>query len=135
MLNVIYDPFLTRKTPFFTRFILSGASDNTTSQNIGEDQCMGRPPPQILGGTVPQSPLGLRPWRRPRISIVIATFCPLFYCCCPLIFLAKLCKWLGNISQYLICADRYHVAYMYGCQMALSKIMDNGSAGVSGIKY
>src|SRR6218665_2089715 len=86
-------------------------------------------------GPSPQSPLGLRPWRRPRISIVIATFCPLFYCCCPLIFLAKLCKWLGNISQYLICADRYHVAYMYGCQMALSKIMDNGSASVSGIKY
>ena len=31
----IYDPFLTRKTPFFTLFILSRASDNTTSQNIG----------------------------------------------------------------------------------------------------
>src|SRR6218665_2888677 len=44
MLNVLYDPFLTRKTHFFTRFILSRAYDNTTSQNIGGDQCMGRPP-------------------------------------------------------------------------------------------
>src|SRR6218665_3003213 len=25
------------------------------------DQCMGRPPPKILGGPFPQSPLGLRP--------------------------------------------------------------------------
>jgi len=35
MLNVVYDPFLIRKTPFFTLFILSRASDNTTAQNIG----------------------------------------------------------------------------------------------------
>src|SRR6218665_694331 len=34
MLNVVYDHFLTRKTPFFTLFILSRTSDNTTSQNI-----------------------------------------------------------------------------------------------------
>src|SRR6218665_3254681 len=51
MLNVVYDPFLTTKTPFFTLFVLLRASDNTTSQNIrGGDQCMGCPPPQILGG-------------------------------------------------------------------------------------
>src|SRR6218665_860004 len=49
MLKVVYDPFLARKTPFKTLFILSCASDNTTSQNIGGDGCMGRPPPQILG--------------------------------------------------------------------------------------
>src|SRR6218665_1860648 len=35
MLNVVYDHFLTRKPPFFTLFILSRTSDNTTSQNIG----------------------------------------------------------------------------------------------------
>ena len=35
MLNVVYDHFLTRKTSFFTLFILSRTSDNTTSQNIG----------------------------------------------------------------------------------------------------
>src|SRR6218665_1413611 len=35
MLNVVYDHFLTRKPPFFTLFILSHTSDNTTSQNIG----------------------------------------------------------------------------------------------------
>ena len=59
MLNVvgyIYDPFLTRKTPFFTRFILSRASDNTSSQNIGGYGCMGRPPPQIFWGTVTPVP-------------------------------------------------------------------------------
>src|SRR6218665_2668398 len=38
MLNVVYDHFLTRKTQFFTLFMLSRTSDNTTSQNIGGDQ-------------------------------------------------------------------------------------------------
>ena len=51
MLNVAYDPFLTRKTPFFTLFILSRASDNTASQNIG-----GINPPQILGDHPPVPP-------------------------------------------------------------------------------
>src|SRR6218665_1271679 len=37
----------------FIQFLLSHASDNTTSRNIGG---IGRPPPQILEGTVPQSP-------------------------------------------------------------------------------
>src|SRR6218665_2143993 len=63
MFNVVYVyyPFLTRKTTsseknsfiwhlFFTLFVLSRASDNITSQNIGGDGCMGRPPPQILAG-------------------------------------------------------------------------------------
>src|SRR6218665_839468 len=35
---------------FFTLLVLSRASDNTTSQNIGRDGCMDRPPPQIFGG-------------------------------------------------------------------------------------
>src|SRR6218665_2371216 len=45
MFNVVYGPFITRTTtiseknsfmtPFFTLFVLSRASDNTTSQNIG----------------------------------------------------------------------------------------------------
>src|SRR6218665_2285857 len=64
MLNVVYDPFITRKTPFFTLFILSHALDNTTSQNIGgRTNAWAVPPPQIffLGGLSPQSPLGLRP--------------------------------------------------------------------------
>ena len=53
VLNVVYDHFLTRKPPFFTLFILSRTSDNTTSQNIGWTN----PPPQIfLGGASPQSP-------------------------------------------------------------------------------
>src|SRR6218665_415443 len=57
MLNVLYHPFLTRKTHFFTRFILSRASDNTTSQNIGGDQCMGRPPHlKLWGGPSPPVP-------------------------------------------------------------------------------
>src|SRR6218665_2727493 len=53
MLNVVYDPFLTRKTPFFTLFILSSTSDNTTSQNIGGDECMGCPPTLNFGGPSP----------------------------------------------------------------------------------
>jgi len=44
MLNVVYDPFLTKTTTIsemisfmklFTLFVLSRASDNTTSQDIG----------------------------------------------------------------------------------------------------
>ena len=70
MLNVVYDPFPTRKTPFFTRFIhvLSRASDNTTSQNIGGTNAWAVPPPQILRGPSPQSPLGLRPWAKCNIG-------------------------------------------------------------------
>src|SRR6218665_2284876 len=65
MLNVVYDHFLTRKTQFFTLFMLSRTSDNTTSQNIGGPNAWAVPPPQILGGPSPQSPLGLRPWALP----------------------------------------------------------------------
>src|SRR6218665_3241581 len=61
MLNVVYDHFLTRKPPFFTLFILSRTSDNTASQNIGGGPMHGPPPTSNFGGTVPQSPLGLRP--------------------------------------------------------------------------
>ena len=48
--------FLTRKTPFFTLFILSRASDNTASQNIGRDGCVGRPPTSNFGGPSPSPP-------------------------------------------------------------------------------
>src|SRR6218665_2067462 len=56
MLNVIFDPFLTRKTPFFysvhtfTRF-----RQHYFSKYWG-DQCMGRPPPPILGRPTPSPP-------------------------------------------------------------------------------
>src|SRR6218665_4045630 len=56
MLNVVYDHFLTRKPPFFTLFILSCTSDNTTSQNIGGTNAWAVPPPQILGGPAPPVP-------------------------------------------------------------------------------
>src|SRR6218665_1773818 len=56
MLNVVYDHFLTRKTQFFTLFMLSRTSDNTTSQNIGGTNAWAVPPPQIFGGTVPPVP-------------------------------------------------------------------------------
>ena len=62
-LNVVYDPFFTRKTtiseknslttPFFTLFVLSRASDNTTSQNIG-GRMHGPSPHLKFWGTVPQ---------------------------------------------------------------------------------
>ena|SRR6218665_1350977 len=69
VLNVVYDPFFTRKTTISKKnslirpfsYYVSRASDNTTSLNIGGNQCMGRPPPQIWR-TVPSVPLGLRPW-------------------------------------------------------------------------
>src|SRR6218665_2767561 len=61
MLNVVYDHFLTRKTQFFTLFMLSCTSDNTTSKNIGGTNAWAVPPPQILGGPSPHSPLGIRP--------------------------------------------------------------------------
>src|SRR6218665_442137 len=49
-------------TPFLLCSCFRGHPTNTTSQNIGRDRCMGRPPPQILGGPSPPVPLGLRPW-------------------------------------------------------------------------
>src|SRR6218665_3031972 len=56
MLNVVYDPFLARKTPFFTLFILSRASDNTTSQNIGGGRMHGPSPTSQFLGDRPPSP-------------------------------------------------------------------------------
>src|SRR6218665_465052 len=43
MLNVVYDPFLTRKTLFFTLFVLYRASDNTRPY-FSKYWGMGRPP-------------------------------------------------------------------------------------------
>src|SRR6218665_3105793 len=63
MLNVVYDHFLTRKTQFFTLFMLSRTSDNTTSQNIGGTNAWAVPPTSNFWGDRP--PLGLRPWGLP----------------------------------------------------------------------
>src|SRR6218665_3357901 len=60
LLDIVHNPFLTRKTPFFTLFMLSGISDNTTSKNIGGTDAWAPPPTSNFGGTVPQSPLGFR---------------------------------------------------------------------------
>src|SRR6218665_1606428 len=54
--------------PFFTLFILSRASDNTTSLNIGGTNAWAVPPPQIFGGTVLPGPPGLRPCIPPSPS-------------------------------------------------------------------
>src|SRR6218665_1653545 len=56
MLNVVYDHFLTRKPPFFTLFILSRTSDNTTSQNIGRTNVWAVPHLKFWRGPSPQSP-------------------------------------------------------------------------------
>src|SRR6218665_1289684 len=56
MLNVVYDHFLTRKTQFFTLFMLSRTSDNTTSQNIGGPMHGRSPHLSFFGGASPQSP-------------------------------------------------------------------------------
>src|SRR6218665_1243929 len=57
MLNVIFDPFLTRKTPFVTLFILSRASDNTTSLNIGGTNAWAVLHLKFLGGPSPSPPI------------------------------------------------------------------------------
>src|SRR6218665_1187971 len=71
LLNVVYDPFFTRKTtiskknslirPFSLYSVRTFARirQHYFSKYWG-DQCMGRPQPQILGGPSPQSSLGLR---------------------------------------------------------------------------
>src|SRR6218665_2301851 len=69
MLNVVYDHFLIRKTQFFTLFMLSRTSDNTTSQNIGGTNAWAVHLPQILGGTVPPSHPRSPPLTRPTRSI------------------------------------------------------------------
>src|SRR6218665_2853303 len=73
VLNVVYDPFFTRKTTiseknslttlFFTLFVLSRASENTTSQNIGGTDAWAVPHLKFCGDRPPVH-LGLRPWRR-----------------------------------------------------------------------
>src|SRR6218665_437453 len=70
MLNVLYDPFLIRKTtisennsfltPFFTLFLLSRASDNTILLKILGGRMHGPSPTSNFGGTVPPVLLGLR---------------------------------------------------------------------------
>src|SRR6218665_50046 len=63
MLNFIFDPFLTRKTPFFTLFIFSRTSDSTTSLNIGGPM-HGPSPTSNFGGQSPVSP------RSPPLALV-----------------------------------------------------------------
>ena len=46
---------------FFSHFVLSPASINITSPNIGGTDAWAVPTSNILGGTSPQSPLSLRP--------------------------------------------------------------------------
>src|SRR6218665_1600042 len=57
---------------FFTLFILSRASDNTTSQNIGATDAWAVPPPQIFGGPSPRSPA---PASRVLISFGVLVYC------------------------------------------------------------
>src|SRR6218665_689310 len=57
MLNVVYDHFLTRKTQFFTLFMLSRTSANTTSQNIGGTNAWAAPHLKFWGDRPPSPPL------------------------------------------------------------------------------
>src|SRR6218665_2723595 len=72
VLNVVYDPFFTRKTTIsennslITPLLYSVRTFARIRQHYFSiywgDGCMGRPPPQIcLGGLSPQSHLGFRP--------------------------------------------------------------------------
>src|SRR6218665_1025550 len=57
MLNVVYDPFLTRKTHFFySVHTFTYIQQHYTSQNIGGTDAWAVPPPQILGDRPPSSP-------------------------------------------------------------------------------
>src|SRR6218665_2147046 len=56
MLNVVYHPFLTRKTPFFTLFLLSRTYDDTTSQNIGGTNAWAVPHLKFFWEPSPRSP-------------------------------------------------------------------------------
>src|SRR6218665_709899 len=70
VLNVLYDPFFTRKKHYFTKeclddtfftlFVFLRASDNTTSQNIGGGGRMHGPFPVVDGpaGTPGKIPVG-----------------------------------------------------------------------------
>src|SRR6218665_1209253 len=78
MLNVVYDHFLTRKTQFFTLFMLSRTSDNIASQNIGGTNAWAVPPTSNFGGTVPRPPLGLRPCLLPVSCPVDPFHTPLY---------------------------------------------------------
>jgi len=63
MLNVVYDPFPHKKTHYFTKKFLYDTFFYSVRifarirqhyfSKYWEDGCMGRPPPQIFGGTVP----------------------------------------------------------------------------------
>ena len=59
-------PFPHNKTTFFTLFMLSRTSDNTTSQNIVGGRMHGPSPHLKLWGDRPPVPLGFRPWLRVR---------------------------------------------------------------------
>src|SRR6218665_3376932 len=73
VLNVIYDPFFTRKTTiseknslttlFFTLFVLSCASDNTTFQIIGGTDAWAVPHLKFFWGKRPPVPFRSPPLR------------------------------------------------------------------------
>jgi len=55
-------------TLFFTQFVLSHASDNTTSRNFGGRMHGPSPTSNVRGGSSPPVPLGLRPWSSSSLS-------------------------------------------------------------------
>src|SRR6218665_2492732 len=61
IVNVVYDPFLAIKTPFFKPCSYFPAHPTTLLLKILGDVCMGLPPTSNSGGNVPPSLLGLPP--------------------------------------------------------------------------
>src|SRR6218665_2526894 len=86
VLNVVYDPFFTRKptisekNSLMTPFLLCSyfrAHPTTLLLKIWGGGCMGRPPTSNFGGLSPSPPLGLRLWTKSHT--------------------------VGNIQSYVIC--------------------------------
>src|SRR6218665_2474 len=97
MFNVVYDPFLTRTTAisekilydtfFFTLFVLSRTSDNTTSQNIGGTDAWAVPHLKFLGRPSPVSLVSSPKVLYNYAEIILFLKSYHFVACCHLIFL------------------------------------------------
>src|SRR6218665_1014799 len=87
-------------TPLFYSVVLSHASDNTTSRNIGRTDIW-VVPPQILGDLPPSAPLSIRPCRSSRNFSA---------------FILKMFGITGDNHHFLVCScykTKFHHLYLH----------------------